>query len=221
MRIRRIIIIFALVGLFFACNISTVPEEIIEGSGNVITENRELSGFTAVTLDGVGRLEIDQTGTESVGITADDNILPYITTIVRGQELVISIEENTTFSVVTDLVYNVTVQTIEGLELNGAGEIDVTNLDGESWTVKLDGGGSITVSGEVTRQEVELNGLGIYNAEDLVSQVALVEQNGAGSAVVNVTDTLDVTIDGVGSVEYIGDPTVTQELNGLGSVRKR
>lgn len=216
------IFILVLLGLSLACSITTGNGgEVIEGSGNIITESRELSGFTSVALEGFGRLEIDQTGTESVTITADDNILPYLTTTVRGQKLIISVKDNVTFTNVPELVYNVTVQSLENLELNGAGEIVITNLDGDTFKVNLDGGGSITVSGDVTRQEVELNGLGIYDGEALVSREAVVNQNGAGSAVVNVSDTLDVTIDGVGSVEYLGDPTVTQELNGLGSVTKR
>jgi hypothetical protein len=220
MRDWRIMVIVALLGLFLACNFSTgVGGEIVEGSGNVITEDRALGDFTAVSLDGVGRLEIDQTGTDSINITGDDNILPYILTRVQDGELIISIEENVTFTNVSDLVYKVTVATIESLELNGAGEIVVSNLEGELWQVRLDGGGSITVSGEVTRQEVDLNGLGLYEARDLVSQEAVVEQDGAGSAVVNVTGTLDATIDGVGSIEYFGNPTVTQEINGLGTIK--
>ncbi len=224
MRFSRIITIGALIGLLLACNISTGDGgdvEIIEGSGNIITEDRELSGFTAVSLDGVGRLEIEQTGSESVSITGDDNILPHITTRVRSGTLVISVAENKTFTNIPDLVYQVTVASLESLELNGAGEIEVTNLDGERLEVTLDGGGSITVSGEVTSQEVDLNGLGIYNAENLISQDVTIQQDGAGSAVVNASDTLDVTINGVGDVEYIGDPTITQEINGLGSIRPK
>lgn len=222
MRFSRIITILALIGLLLACNISTGDGgEIIEGSGNIITEDRELSGFTAVSLDGIGRLEIDQTGSDSISITGDDNILPHITTRVRSGTLIISVEENKTFTNVPDLVYQVTVASLERLELNGAGEIEVTNLDGERLEVTLDGGGSITVSGEVTSQEVDLNGLGIYNAENLISQDVTIQQDGAGSAVVNASDTLDVTINGLGDVEYIGDPTITQEINGLGSIHPK
>lgn len=223
MRFSQTKIIFVILfGLSLACTISTGNGgEVIEGSGNIITESRDLSGFTAVSLDGVGRLEIDQTGTDSVSITGDDNILPYITTRVRNGKLIIGVEKNKTFTNIPDLVYKITVASLESLDLNGAGEIVVSNLDGETFKVNLDGGGKIIVSGQVTRQEVELNGLGIYDAEDLISTQAVVNQNGAGSAVVNVSDTLDVTIDGVGSVEYLGDPTVTQELNGLGTVHKR
>lgn len=223
MKISQFILItLALMVLLTACvNPSDGPIEVVQGSGNVVTETREVSGFTAVSLNGVGHLIIDQTGSESMSITADDNILPYIETRVRGRELVIGIQDNTTFNNVTELTYHVTVQTINSLELNGAGAVEVLNLDGQDWQTTLAGGGSITVSGKVDVQTAELNGAGAYNAEALQSQEATVRQNGAGMAIVQVSERLDVSIDGLGSVEYIGNPTVREEINGLGTVRQR
>lgn len=222
MRTLRItIFMLALLGLLTACAEYGGPLNIIHGSGNVVTEVRDLSDFTAVSLQGVGRLIIDQTGSESVKITADDNLMPFIETRVQGGKLIISLQEDTTFNDITELVYHVTVKSINSLELDGAGEIEVAHLDGEAWQTQLDGGGSVTVSGKVAHQDVEINGIGVYNAEALSCQHATVEQNGAGVAVVQVSDQLDVTIEGVGSVEYIGNPTVKQTLNGLGTVKQR
>ena len=222
MTIKQFIFItLPLLALFTACNGNEGPVQIIQGSGNVVTEMREVSGFTAVSLNGVGHLIIDQTGSESMSITADDNILPTIETRVSGRTLIISIQDNTTFNNVTELTYHVTLQAIDTLELNGAGEVEVLNPDGQDWQATLSGGGSITVSGQVETQTAELNGAGAYNAEDLQSQEAAVHQNGAGMAVVQVSQQLDVSINGLGSVEYIGNPTVKEEIDGLGTVHQR
>ena len=222
MKVKKFIpITLVLVGLLTACINGDGPVRVIQGSGNVVTETREVSGFTAVNLAGVGHLIIDQTGSESMRVTADDNILPYIETRVSGQTLIISIRDNTTFNNVTELTYQVTAETIDKLELNGAGEVEVMNLDGQDWQATLAGGGNITVSGKVETQKAELNGAGAYNAEDLQSQTATVHQNGAGIAVVQVSEQLDVNINGLGSVEYIGSPTVKKEINGLGTVSQR
>jgi hypothetical protein len=212
---------FVLASLSTACSGDIGPIELIRGSGNVVSEGREVSGFTAVTLDGVGQLVIDQTGSESLTITADDNFLPHIETRVSGNMLIIGIEDNTTFSDVSELTYHVTAADLEGLELNGAGDVTVNNLTGEDWSVDLNGTGRITVSGEVTGQTVEINGAGSYDAAGLKSQEATVKHSGAGTAVVQVSTLLDVTISGLGSVEYIGDPEVREEVSGLGAVRQQ
>ncbi|MGD2077818.1 MAG: head GIN domain-containing protein [Chloroflexota bacterium] len=221
--ITRIGLLFVLVlaGLTAACEGQVGSLKIVNGSGNVVTEERDVSDFTAVSLQGVGDLFVDQTGSESLTITADDNLLPYIEARVSGDTLIISIERNTTFSDVAELTYRVTVAELDSLELDGLGKITADNLDGEVLTVTLDGAGDITVSGEVDRQTVEVNGAGGYNAADLQSQEAKVTHNGAGLAVVQVSDQLDATINGIGRVEYIGDPQVTKEVSGLGSVQQR
>ena len=39
-------------------------------------------------------------------------------------------------------------------------------------------------------------------------------------AEIAVSDTLDVVISGAGAVQYIGDPVVTQQIAGVGTVRR-
>lgn len=191
------------------------------GSGNVVTETREVCGFTAVTLQGFGKVIIDQNGSESLTITADDNFLPYLETEVRGDTLYIKNTENVVVTDFTEMTFQIDAAALDSVELSGAGSMNISNLDTDKWQVTLPGAGSITVSGQVTEQTVKLSGAGSYNAENLASQEATIHSSGAGTAVVQVSDSLDVTIDGLGSVEYIGDPQVTQDINGVGSVRQR
>jgi hypothetical protein len=210
--------------LMTACNGITGrigDSEVISGSGAVVTENREVSGFTAVTLQGFGQVIIDQTGSETLSITADDNFLPYLETEVRGDTLFIRATDNIVFTDVTEMTFHVTAAALDTIKLEGAGSMTVHDLDTDDWQVMLPGAGSITVSGRAAKQTVEMSGAGSYHAENLESEDATIKSSGAGSAVVQVSDTLDVTIDGLGSVQYIGDPTVTQEINGVGSVSQR
>lgn len=221
MRIKHFILIVALTGLLVACRSAGDSIETIRGSGNVTTEARDVSGFTSVSLQGMGQVVIDQAGSESLTITADDNFLPYIETRVRGRQLIISTRNHTVFTNVTDLTYHVTVNTLDSVELDGLGSIQVSHLDADKWRVDLAGGGSITVSGKVDAQTIEMNGAGAYTADALASREAVVRHSGAGLVVVQVSEQLDVRIDGVGTVEYIGSPTVKQTINGLGMVRQR
>lgn len=197
------------------------PVETISGSGNVATENREVGDFTAVTLQGQGNVIIEQTGRESLRITADDNFLPYLETVVRGGTLFIRTTENVVFTRPTQLKFHITAAALDAVELAGAGSFAISDLDTDRWRVTLPGSGSITVSGQAREQSVDMDGAGSYHAENLASEKATVESSGAGTAVVQVSDILDVTINGLGNVEYIGDPQVTQEINGVGSVRRR
>jgi hypothetical protein len=203
------------------CGVPLIAETTVRGSGNVITETREVSGFSAITLTGAGTLIIEQTGTESLTISTDDNILPYLTSEVRGNRLILGAREKTAFTFFKDLTYRVTVKTLDAFELTGAGSVELRGIQADRLQVISSGAGSITASGAVDRQEVTLSGAGSYQAEGLDSSEASVTLSGAGSAVVKVRDELNATISGLGSIEYIGDPRVTQDVSGLGSVSKR
>ena len=67
-------------------------------SGNMESESRSVSGFTAIKLTGSGEVTIDQTGTDSLTIEADDNVLPKVTSNVVDGTLMLGVEGNVSSS---------------------------------------------------------------------------------------------------------------------------
>lgn len=240
--LKRIVAI-GVVGLIFAgllsgCTIGGLT--VIQGSGNKTTETRQVSGFNAVELTGIGKLIVKQTGTESLTIEGDDNIVPKVTTQVSGNKLLIGMEEGITGTPKTPLVYNLTVKDIKSLALSGAGDIQaddlkvsgfavqisgagnatMNGLTADSLDAKLTGAGNFETNGTVPTQTVSISGVGSYNAGDLQSGIATVSVSGAGSATVWVTTSLNANLSGVGSIKYYGSPTVQQNKSGVGSITK-
>ena len=81
------------VALLTACRfnpLDTIGATRVTGSGKVVNETRNVSGFDGLIIVGAGKINIDRTGTESLSITTDDNLLQYIDTQVRGGKLVIA-----------------------------------------------------------------------------------------------------------------------------------
>ena len=190
----------------------------VQGSGVVKTEVRSVSGFSQVSLNLVGKLYIERNGSESLSITSDDNILPLIKSEVRNGVLTLSMDGATSLNKISDLTYRVSVKNLDGLILDGAAEVLVSELDSKLLTVNINGAGKITLSGKAERQDVTFNGVGEYNAQGLESQIVKVAHHGIGKVVVRVSEALDARIEGAGVIEYIGNPKVTKVIDGLGSV---
>lgn len=214
---------FLLVAIFTACGVNLGSGNLtrVSGSGKVVTETRNVSGFDGVTVNGAGNVLIDQSGAESLTITTDDNLLQHIKTEVRGGKLVIEFTSGVLFDKVQDLTFKVGAKNLNSVQVDGAANLEGKNIATENLSVQLNGAGAITLSGKATAQDVVLDGVGAYNGAELASQRARVTQNGAGSAVVRVSDKLDAIISGLGSIEYIGNPQVTKSVSGVGSVRQR
>ena len=83
----------------------------------------------------------------------------------------------------------------------------------------ISGVGRIDPEGEVKTQEIQISGLGSYNAENMSSDDCRIIISGAGNAKVNVVQSLDINISGLGSVEYSGRPSVSQSVSGGGNVK--
>jgi hypothetical protein len=194
---------------------SAVPE-----SGRV-TESREVSGFTGVELTSIGDLQIEQTGTESLTIEADADVLSQLTSNVSGGILRLGLVPGTTIVDSGPIIYRLTVATLDSIAVSGTGDATASDLRAGRLNVEISGAGDVTLAGIVDAQVVTISGTGNYDGEELQSATADVTIDAVGNAVLQVSDRLDATVSGVGSVEYIGDPQVTQDISGVGSVEQR
>jgi Putative auto-transporter adhesin, head GIN domain len=215
---RYTFIVLAGVMMFASCG--TTPS-IPPGSGRVVSESRNVSGFTGVDLEGIGELIIEQTGVESLTIQAEDNILPLLTSEVSNGILRLGTRNNANIVAHEPIIYRLSVKSLDSITASGAGDVTASRLQTATLTVSISGSGNVTASGMADAQDVVISGAGTYTAEDLASQKAKITIPGSGDAVVRVSDTLDVTISGAGSITYIGNPTVNQQISGAGTVMKR
>lgn len=239
---KTILYILLFLGLFSsAC--STIPtfNNRLEGSGNVISEERRVSGFDRVSLSGFGEVTIHQGDVEALTVRTDDNIMPFVETDVRNQTLVLGFTragENKSISPSDGIHFDLVVKDLNRLEisgagsvhadqlvteklqlnLSGAGSLEIYNLEADELVGRISGAGSILVTGEVSGQDVTHSGVGSYHAADLKSKTAIIDISGAGSATVWVLETLDVSVSGLGNIIYYGTPRVIQDISGLGKL---
>lgn len=210
------------------------------GSGVVAQKSVAVSGFSSVDHSAVGTLVIEHGAVESLVITAEDNILPYVQASVLGGRLKLSIQSGVSLHTTRKIEYLLTVVDIDSVELNGVGDIrcdqltanrlsltttgvgnlDFDNLDVATLNVDLFGVGSIRASGSATSQKVVTEGLDDYHGGELQSETAEVEVSGIGSVTVRVSKSLTAKVTGSGCVYYIGSPTVEAQITGSGCVEQ-
>ncbi|WP_414468466.1 head GIN domain-containing protein [Methanobacterium sp. ACI-7] len=231
--IIAIFLIFALVAVSGCINQNSM------GSGKVINESRDVSNFNQIDINGVGELIITQGDKESLIIETDDNIMPYIKTIVNANKL--AIDFNNSMPLPTQSIkFYVTVKDINSITTSGSGKISSNNLKANDLTINIKGSGEsnlsnlnaqtlkiiisgasrFIVSGTVNDQNIDISGAGEYNANSLTSKTATISINGAGRSTIKVSDTLNAKINGGGEILYIGNPQVNQQINGAGNIKQ-
>lgn len=214
------IVLLLITGLtLVACDVDVSLDVGVRGSGDLITESRDISGFDEIVVLGSGEVTITVTGTESLMIEAEDNIMPLLTAEVSGGRL--ELGSNESFSTTRGITYTITADALAGVEINGSGDVTASGIDADAFDVTINGSGNVVPTGSVDETRVEINGSGNYDGGGLIAAVGFVEVSGSGSVLINATDELDVRIGGSGDVTYIGTPTVTDDISGSGSISQR
>lgn len=76
------------------------------------------------------------------------------------------------------------------------------------------------LSGAEDTLHLMISGAGDLSGDQLKVSAATVEISGAGHALVNASQRLDIAVSGVGSVRCVGRPQITRSVCGLGSLER-
>lgn len=219
----RIIAIAASSALLFGCTVNMgFNPNMTVGSGKIVTEPREVSGIKTVVVAGSGKLLVEHGDEESLTVTADDNILPLLTSNVVGGKLTLGARPGSSYSTRSDVVYKLTVKTLNGVTVSGSANAFANGVKAESFDVVLSGSGNLTASGSAVEQDITVSGSGNFDGEKLLGQMVNVKVNGSGNATVNVSDALNASASGSGNITFLGNPdTVNQKTSGSGKIARR
>lgn len=191
------------------------------GSGDVTAETRQISGVSRVVLGGDADLEIEQTGKESLVITADDNILPVLRSESEDGVLVLGVKDYTNIRPTKRVHYKLTLSGLTALSLAGDVTADVKKVATDRLTVSITGDGTIRIDGTADQQQVSILGDGKYDAANFLTKTASVSITGDGKLDIAVSENLDVKVLGDGSITYTGDPMITKSILGDGKIEKK
>lgn len=230
-----VIFIFA----FGACKF--VGGKRITGNGNVTTEQRSITDFNAVEVQGSINVYVSQGADYGVRVEAEENLMEYIVVEKDGNELEVRYKRNTWIKSKRPVNVYVTAPSYTGLAVSGSGnlfsqtkitsssqlDIDISgsgdaNLEVDAPTVnaEITGSGTAILKGMTRSFNGDIAGSGTLKAYNLLSEKSDIEVTGSGDAEVFASKQLDVRVAGSGNINYKGNPSVSQNIAGSGSVRK-
>ena len=209
------------------------------GSGNVIKETRDVSGFHGIEVGGAFEVILIKANKEKVVLEMDDNLLPYVSTKVFGG--ILEIDNKKDFRNPTELKVTIYYKSIDEIDLSGAASIysediikteslEVEASGASDIELKLDvafleadfsGASKVEFSGRAESVEVEASGATVYRAIDLETESCEIDASGASVARIWVTEELSLEASGASSVRYKGSPSIDLiSISGAASVRK-
>jgi Putative auto-transporter adhesin, head GIN domain len=189
----------------------------LQGSGVAATQVRPVPAFTAVDLAGSNQVTVNVGPAQRVSVTADDNLLRYVTTEVRAGTLVIG--DRGSYSARSPMRVDVTVPSLGSVTISGSGIITVSGVSATDFSARLLGSGVLTVAGSAAHVEASVTGSGDLRLQGLVANAATAVVSGSGRITVYAKSSLTATVSGSGVIQYGGHPVaVTKNVTGSGAI---
>lgn len=180
-----------------ACNLAAGLGDAttVRGSGNVVEETREVSGVSGVNLATIGDLTIEVGSTESFRIEAEDNLMEYFETEVRGGKLTIGTQNNVRLETTKPVRYYLTVTGLDTIDITSAGNIKAPDLEAGEFSITVGSAGNLDL-GDLEADTLTVNISSSGN-------VAMGELN---------TEVIEVDIGSTGNLDIAGGEVNSQKI---------
>lgn len=217
MNIHKILIILMLVAVsvFTGCR-----ERGIKGSGEVITEEREIEEFSRIEVSGAYNINIVVGDRTSLSIAAEDNLQRFITTEVVNDKLIIKNTHNILPK--RKIIIDISTNDLEEIISSGISNIYAERIDEQNFSVDLRRAGVIELFGKVENFDAYIYGAALLDSKEFFARFVDIDIEGSARAEAYVSEKLTVELSGNGSIDYYGDPLeVVVDNSGVGSVNKK
>lgn len=216
-------------------------------AGEQAMQLRPIQDVSRVELRDFGELRITQGDEESLTVEGDARLLPRVWTEVRQGTLFLQVGRSWPGKFLASILppegkglrYRLMLRTLLGVRLEGAcsmkmaalktpslalrasdlASMELSAVEARTLEVVLKRGGEIEIAGQVHEQIIRVTGVSAYIADQLISQRADVNLRDASLAMLHVEEQLRITISGIGRVAYRGEPDITRDITGAGSVQ--
>jgi hypothetical protein len=192
----------------------------VVGSGNLVSEEKSFTDFTAIEAGWGFEVEIIQSDSYSINITADDNMFDYIDISQTGDTLTIGLRWGS-YQDVT-LRAEITMPDLNELEFSGGTQGDVRGFtSSHDFSLVLSGGSTISLEGAANDLTISGSGGSRLYLSDFPVHDATVNLSGGSQATVNLDGRLDGDVSGGSQLKYVGNPaTVDVNTSGGSTVEK-
>ena len=231
--LTNIIVTTLLSLLFLSCNFG-VNFNLVNGTGNVTTVERDISDdFTKIKTSSGLDVYLTQGDTQSLTVEADENLHNIIKTEVVNGTLKIYSDENIgradskkvrlTFNDISKIqstsgsdVYSTNTINLENLEIKSTSGSDINlSLNTENLNCKSTSGSQITLRGKTNSLNAEATSGSDINAENLnASSSHVAATSGAGIIVITKKELYAKASSG-GDISYYGNPEKIVKSDGV------
>jgi hypothetical protein len=173
--------------------------QTVNGSGPIESMEVDLPAFDGVNVTGTCNVDIQIGEPQSVVFYAQSEVLDVMTYKVSDGMLQIGFKPDYTVKTSEEIRAEITIPSVSFAGIIGAADFELSGEQQDALDIYITGAGNV-------------------EAFDMAVNDCIIRISGTGNCEVNVITSLDVVVSGVGNIWYMGSPTVTTNISGVGEV---
>lgn len=197
------------IGINNSVNTGTITGgDCYKGNGKITSQQRQISEFTELEIDGVFEVKISSGKKASLQLSADGNLLKFIETTVTDGKLLLT--SSGSYCTTNAFVVEVTTPALGGIFADGASDIvaDLNASKMHSLDVHLRGTTTLQVAGESDNMNIQLYDTAELDATRLKAGSVHVEAGDATVGRLLVTHKLTGVSRDASEIHYMGSPGI-------------
>jgi hypothetical protein len=194
------------------------------GAGPMVAQPRPVGeGVRSVRVSSGIDLRVHHAARPGVVVHAGREVIDRVVTQTEGDVLRIAVRDRG-IVIGSDPLANVSVDVslprLDDVLVDGSADVRLDRLQAHALTFRVRGTGSLFAQGRVGRLVTDIKGAADARLAQLRARSAHVSVEGAGGVDVAVSKRLSVHVRGAADITYRGDPVVTQDISGPGTVHR-
>lgn len=213
----------------------------LQGSGNIISKQFDISSFNKLHLSVHGNAELIQSDEEKVIVECDDNLTDTLEIVNSGNTLFVISDSKIRVPAYTKCVVKVYYRQLDTLVNSGNGNLTMaqpqavrttlnlklqangnTTLEVNVPAIKLtnQSNGNVTLKGRCGELEIKNQPNGNLNCRDLMVSIVTIKNQANGNVELRSLDSITIHHSGNGYVHYYGKGVLKEvKQNGTGEVK--
>lgn len=190
----------------------------ITGSGDRVTEIRDLQEFRRIETNIPATILIRTGRRQSVTVSLDENLVRQISTTVDNGTL--TIRSLGPFTTKEGCLIGITIPDLSEIVSFGEESFDIDIQHGEHLVMNFDGSGKVSAVGSVNELKISVTGNVDVESRNLTADKVQVSLEGMGKIQLYAQSRFSGEISGWGSITYYGEPSRTSvSISGVGTIK--
>ncbi|MDP3468994.1 MAG: head GIN domain-containing protein [Daejeonella sp.] len=241
LRIYLIMALFIAIGSEYTT--AKIPTTAVNSKMHLRDDERQVSGFSGITVSGRHHVYITMSNTESLRLEGDSDVINEIETKVENGILKIRDKKQLnkrSWNNSGKVNIYIQAKSLNNLVLSGSGNVELkgkvksanlnntisgsgsmtVNIEVENYIAVISGSGKISSKGYAKNARITVAGSGDFDGRNLKTTNTSAKVSGSGEISIIADKELEAVMSGSGDIRYGGNATVNSKKSGSGNISK-